>query len=64
MRLHVHPGRCEGHGSCFFVDPELFPLDEQGQTAVVDGAEVPAGQEELAREGVQACPVLTLEARD
>lgn len=60
MRLRVEAGRCEGHGSCYFVDPDLFPLDDGGFTGVVDGSEVPAGQEGSARDGVSACPVLAL----
>ena len=61
MRLRVHAGRCEGHGSCYLLDPDLFPLDDGGFTAVEDGAEVPPGQEEAATEGAAACPVLALE---
>jgi ferredoxin len=64
MRLWVRPGVCEGHGSCYFVDPDLFPLDDDGLTAVVDGSEVAADRVEVAREGVSACPVLALTASD
>jgi ferredoxin len=64
MRLRVLPGRCEGHGSCYFVDTEIFPLDDRGQTAVVDGTEIPEDQVELAKEGVLACPVLALEVQE
>ena len=60
MRLKVDAGRCEGHGLCYLVDSELFPLDEDGRIAAADGAEVPAGMEALAEEGAEACPVLAL----
>jgi ferredoxin len=60
MRLRVRAGACEGHGSCYFVDPSLFPLDDDGLTAVVDGTGVRDDQIEAAREGASACPVLAL----
>lgn len=60
MRLRVWPERCAGHGSCFMVDSDLFPLNEDGLTAVEDGVEVPEGLEGAAREGVDSCPVLAL----
>jgi ferredoxin len=63
MRLRVTSGRCEGHGMCYLVDPDLFPLGEDGLTAVVDGAEVPEGMEAIAEEGVQSCPVMALALR-
>jgi ferredoxin len=61
MKLRVHPGRCEGHGACYFVDPGLFPLDDDGLTAVADGTEISDEQAQAAEEGALACPVLALE---
>jgi ferredoxin len=60
MRFRVASGRCEGHGMCYIIDPELFPLDEAGLTAIVDGAEVPHGLEDMAEEGALSCPVMAL----
>jgi ferredoxin len=64
MRLRVRPGACQGHGSCYLVDPDLFPLGDDGLTAVADGTEVPPELVDVAREGVAACPVLALGAED
>lgn len=64
MKLRVHAGRCEGHGSCYLIDPDLFQLDDNGFIAVADGSEVPPGQEEAAAEGAAACPVLALTVED
>jgi ferredoxin len=64
VKLFVEAGRCEGHGSCYFVDSDLFPLDDNGFTAVVDGSEVAPDQEQNARDGAQACPVLALRVEE
>ncbi|KHK89813.1 ferredoxin [Novosphingobium malaysiense] len=52
---------CSGHARCAAVDPDLFPLDDQGYS-VADGVVVPEGKERLALRGVRSCPerVLTL----
>lgn len=60
-------GTCEAHGQCAMVDEDLFPLDDDGYTALpalgVDasgGVEVPGGKEGDARRGVDACPLQAL----
>ena len=45
---------------CFVVDQELFPLHD-GLIAVNDDADVPAGREANARQGVDSCPEMALE---
>ena len=60
MRIGVDREVCEGHGQCSVVDMDLFPLDEDGFSAVGSAADVPEGEEETARLGVQACPVRAL----
>lgn len=60
MKISVDNSRCEGHGQCYIVDADLFPLDEEGYSIVGKGREVPAGREDVAREGVAACPVQAL----
>ena len=47
---------CAGHGRCALVNAELFPLDDDGFSAVTEEKIVPAGQEEDARRGADACP--------
>jgi ferredoxin len=45
---------------CFVVDQELFPLDD-GLIAIEGDAEVPAGREANAIQGVDSCPEMALE---
>lgn len=60
MRIIADNGRCEGHGQCNIVDPDLFPLNEDGFTAITGERPVPSGEEDQARLGVSACPVAAL----
>lgn len=60
MRIAVDRDVCEGHGQCSVVDMDLFPLDEDGFSAVGPDREVPPGEEAQARLGVDICPVRAL----
>lgn len=55
MRIHVSQVECAGHGQCALVNETLFPLDDDGFSAIED-VEVPAGVQDDARRGVAACP--------
>ncbi|GAA3390696.1 ferredoxin [Cryptosporangium minutisporangium] len=61
MKVLVDNQRCEAHGQCWMVDEELFPLDDDGYSAIpAGGFDVPAGKEDVARRGVDACPLQAL----
>jgi ferredoxin len=60
MRIGVNRDACEAHGQCSIVDMDIFPLDDDGYSAVGPSAEVPTGEEETAQRGVSACPVRAL----
>ena len=60
MRVSVDLTRCEAHGQCHMADPDLFPLQEDGHSAVGDGRPVGEGKEEIALVGIQMCPVAAL----
>jgi ferredoxin len=62
--IGVDPAVCEGHGQCYVVDPDLFPLDDDGYSAVGPDRPVPPGEEDTARLGVSACPVAALTVRE
>ena len=55
MKLTVDHAKCQGHARCYAVSPELFPIDDDGYSAI-DEVEVPAGQEDLAGKGAAGCP--------
>jgi ferredoxin len=56
LRVHVDPERCEGHGRCYAVAPELFAPDELGNGREIGDGEVPGDLEGRARLAVANCP--------
>lgn len=49
---------------CEAALPEFFTLDEEGYSSIGTGKEVPAGQEDQIRMGVESCPVAALSISD
>ena len=47
--------KCSGHAQCCAVSPDLFPLDESGYSILTE-REVDPADEQMARDGVAACP--------
>jgi ferredoxin len=57
--LQIDRIRCDGHGLCAELLPELVALDDWGYPIIKSGP-VPARLIEHARRAVDACPVLAL----
>ena len=56
MRVQVDDDRCEGHGRCYALAPELFEPDDIGNGHAVGNGIVPAELEERARLAAANCP--------
>lgn len=56
MKITVNNEWCQGHAQCNARAAELFPLDDEGYTALTGQLDVPPGMEEAGRRGVEACP--------
>lgn len=66
MRLTVDWEKCQGHGKCYLVAPELFAPDEDddwGRAAVLVPEIAPEQAEHLtaAREALSVCPEFAIE---
>jgi NADH:ubiquinone oxidoreductase subunit F (NADH-binding)/ferredoxin len=59
IRLAVDWSRCDGHGVCAYVVPDLLRLDADGFPVISD-TPVPEWLEEDARQAVAMCPALAL----
>jgi len=55
MKIRIEKAQCVGNARCHAVAEHLYPLDDEGYIAI-EGFEVPAGEEALARRGARACP--------
>jgi ferredoxin len=54
--------RCDGHGVCAEVAPEVFGLDDWGYPTVSDGP-LSRADEKVARRAATACPAVALRLR-
>lgn len=59
MNVRVQRDKCVGHAQCHAVDPDLFPIDDDGYSTL-ESREIVPGDEQKARLGVGACPELAL----
>jgi ferredoxin len=57
--LRIDRIRCDGHGLCAELLPELIAIDDWGYPIIKAGT-VPASLVQHARRAVDACPVLAL----
>ncbi|WP_433602442.1 ferredoxin [Nocardia sp. CA-135953] len=59
MRIRVDNSRCDGHGQCYVIDSDLFPLDDSNHSSLQDH-EVKPEDEQKVRAAVDACPAMAL----
>ena len=56
MKVRVDPAKCQAHGECNRICPDVFHLDEWGYAYAEGDGLVPEGLEAAALEAVEACP--------
>jgi ferredoxin len=56
MRVSIDATRCQGHGRCFSIAPQLFDSDELGDGVVLGDGTVGPSDEHAARLAVANCP--------
>jgi ferredoxin len=56
LRLRIDPERCQGHGRCYDLAPDLFGEDDEGYGQVLGDGAVPPGKEKDARLALSNCP--------
>jgi ferredoxin len=55
LRVILDSEKCQGHGRCYVLAPEVFAPDEEGYGMVLQ-PEVSGDLVEQARRGAQGCP--------
>ncbi|MDA0340645.1 MAG: ferredoxin [Proteobacteria bacterium] len=61
MRIRVNPDNCQGHNRCKTIAPDLFDLDDFGNSSAAGDGLVPADQEDAARLAIENCPEFAIE---
>jgi ferredoxin len=56
LRVRVETQRCQGHNRCYSIAPELFEIDDYGNSKAVGDGGVPVHLEEKARLAQKNCP--------
>jgi ferredoxin len=64
VKVHVNSERCQGHGRCYDLAPDLFGEDGEGYSQVLGDGAVPPGKEREARLAVANCPERAVEIRE
>lgn len=59
MKIVLDRPRCEGHGLCEEVAPDLMHLDDEGEL-VIDVEDVDGVDLEKAKAALRVCPVAAL----
>ena len=61
MKVQISSERCQGHGRCYDLAPDLFGEDDEGYGTVPPDGSVPPDQERGARLAVANCPERAIE---
>ena len=56
VKVHIDPERCQGHGRCYDLAPDLFGDDDEGYGTVLGDGVIPQDREQAARVAVANCP--------
>ncbi len=60
MKVSIDEDRCEGHGRCYAIAPEVFVPDDIGNAQVVGDGQVAPEHDEKARLAVANCPEVAI----
>jgi ferredoxin len=64
MKVQIGAERCQGHGRCYDLAPELFGADEEGYGQVLGDGLVPPDQERAARLASANCPERAIDVEE
>jgi ferredoxin len=56
VKVQIDPERCQGHGRCYDLAPDLFGEDDEGYGTTLGDGVVPPGKEQDARLAAANCP--------
>lgn len=57
MKIRLDLDKCQGHGRCYALSPQVFDSDDYGQAVLLlEGGDVPPELEGAARLAADNCP--------
>jgi ferredoxin len=56
VKVQIDSEKCQGHGRCYDLAPQLFGEDDEGYGQVLGDGTVPSEHEHVARLAVSNCP--------
>jgi ferredoxin len=56
VKVQIDSEKCQGHGRCYDLAPDVFTDDEEGNGQVIGDGLVTSANEESARLAVANCP--------
>jgi ferredoxin len=57
VKIHLDNEKCQGHGRCYALAPDVFDSDDEGYAVLrLTSAEVPAELESAAQLAADNCP--------
>lgn len=60
MKVRVDPEKCQGHGRCYALAPQIFDADDLGNGVEIGDGVVPPELEAVARRAAANCPELAV----
>ena len=61
MRIVLDNEKCQGHGRCYALAPQLFESDDEGYSRLLVDGDVPPELEKAARLAADNCPEFAIE---
>ncbi len=64
MKIHLDAQKCQGHGRCYSLAPELFDCDDLGTAVVKVSGDLTEEQLQRANLAAANCPEFAIEIGD
>ena len=61
MRIALDNNKCQGHGRCYALAPQLFESDAEGYAVLLAEGDVPAALADQAELAADNCPEFAIE---
>lgn len=64
MRVRLDSEKCQGHGRCYALAPEVFDHDDEGYAVLKVAGELPADLAQGAQLAADNCPEYAIDVVD